>query len=394
MPSVWGSTPELGVVPRNEGVPPSIGLLECAFHQGDFVPCEPPPRRTGAQTCREQGLSQGTAISWKDGAARRARAGRPRSGAQRPNLAQSPGPRASRPRLGYWNAPSTKGILFHASHHPGRRGADVQGTRAFPRDSDLVEGRRCAPCEGGTPSVRGSTPELGAIPRSEGKMPSVRGATPELGAIPRSEGNMPSVWGATPELGVVPRTEGVPPSIGLLECAFHQGDFVPCEPPPRRTGAQTCREQGLSQGTAISWKDGAARRARAGRPRSGAQRPNLALSPGARERCPRSGAQRPNLALSPGARATCPRFGAQRPNLALSPGPRASRPRLGYWNAPSTKGILFHASHHPGAPGRGRAGNKGFPNGQRSRGGTALRTVPYLGQTSWCKRGLGGVGLN
>ena len=33
---------------------------------------------------------------------------------------------------------------------------------------------------------------------------------------------MPSVQGTTPEPGDIPRTEGVPPSIGLQEESFHQ----------------------------------------------------------------------------------------------------------------------------------------------------------------------------
>ena len=50
------------------------------------------------------------------------------------------------------------------AYTPARRGADVQETSAFPRDDRRVSQRRFAPSEGGTPSLRGSSPELSGIP--------------------------------------------------------------------------------------------------------------------------------------------------------------------------------------------------------------------------------------
>ena len=110
-------------------------------------------------------------------------------------------------------------------------------------------------------------------PRSGAPRPSQAGSRTEGVPPPIALQERPRSWRAL-------RTEGVPPSIGSLESACLQEFAVLFHGSQQfsRTEWCACKEQALLRATSIAQGNGAVRRARARRPRSGAPRPSQAGS--------------------------------------------------------------------------------------------------------------------
>ena len=225
MPSVRGASPRPSVIPRpkraprTEGVPPSIGN-------------SPGPKASRPRLGTPRARCEGKMPSVRGAPPKRHPPAQalPRTEGVPPSIGNSACPVRRQDALG-------PGRLAPPKRHPpaqacspdrGRPALDWEfrllGARArCPRSGAPRPAQASSPGPSVLPGPRASRPRLGTPrARCEGRMPSVRGAPPRPSVIPRPKR--------------APRTEGVPPSIGNSACPVRGQDALgPGRPaPPKR----------------------------------------------------------------------------------------------------------------------------------------------------------------